>query len=136
MTGNGPVLTGSGVDSASYGFVMPIFNGGAATWADVSNDMQVNVLVNGTWTDIDSVSKFIYNVNWGHWSDAGFYGFWFKLGETTQVQLQSKANPNVTLEYTLQFNGLSKTTITSMTASQTEITAGVTGSCGFVYPMT
>ena len=44
--GDGPVLTASGVDSASYGFVMPVFNGGTATWADVSNDMQVNVKVN------------------------------------------------------------------------------------------
>ena len=32
---DGPVLTGSGVENASYGFVMPVFNGGAASFSDV-----------------------------------------------------------------------------------------------------
>jgi len=35
-TNDGPVLTGSGVSDASYGFVMPIFNGGSTTWDDAS----------------------------------------------------------------------------------------------------
>ncbi len=133
--GDGPVLTGSGVESASYGFVMPIFNGGAATWNDVVDDLKVNVMYNGAWTDIDTVSGFIYNYNWGHWTDAGFNGYWFEISETTQLQLQSKANPGVTLEYTLQFTKLSATTITSMTATQGPVlNAGVTGGCGFTYP--
>ena len=133
--GDGPVLTGSGVENASYGFVMPVFNGGAVTWEDVSGDMQVNVLNNGVWTDIDQVDGFIYNSNWGHWSDSGFYGFWFVLSETTQLQLQSKANPGVTLEYTMEFTKLSTAAITSMVATQgPELTAGVTGGCGFTYP--
>ncbi|MGV2788044.1 glycoside hydrolase family 16 protein, partial [Clostridium perfringens] len=50
---DGPVITKSGVGQASYGFVMPIFNGGAATWNDVAQDLGVKVKVNGSWVDID-----------------------------------------------------------------------------------
>jgi len=35
---DGPVISKSGVGQASYGFVMPIFNGGGATWEEVVND--------------------------------------------------------------------------------------------------
>ena len=38
-TNDGPVLTGSGVENASYGFVMPVFNGGAASFSDVAGDL-------------------------------------------------------------------------------------------------
>ena len=70
---DGPVISKSGVGQASYGFVMPIFNGGAATWADVASDLTVNVKVNGSWVNIDN-TDFAYNVNWGNWSDGGFNG--------------------------------------------------------------
>ncbi len=40
---DGPVISHSGVGQASYGFVMPVFNGGAATWQDVASDLKVNV---------------------------------------------------------------------------------------------
>ena len=63
---DGPVLSASGVGEASYGFVMPIFNGGSATWEDVSQDLSVRVKVNGSYKDIDSLSQFVYNQNWGH----------------------------------------------------------------------
>lgn len=132
---DGPILTNSGVDGASYGFVMPKFNGGSASWADVASDLQVNVKVNGTWVDIDNVSGFVYNSNWGNWSDSGFNGYWFNVNKTTYLQLQSKTNKEVTLEYTLQYTQLSSEAITSMTATQgPQLTAGVTGSCGFTYP--
>ncbi|MEF2966568.1 glycoside hydrolase family 16 protein [Paenibacillus sp. M1] len=132
---DGPVITKSGVGQASYGFVMPIFNGGSATWNDVVQDLGVKVKVNGNWVDIDSVGSFVYNQNWGHWSDSGFTGYWFVLSATTEIQLYSKAN-GIALEYTLVFQNINKTTITAMTPTQgPEITAGITGGAGFTYPV-
>ena len=132
---NGPIISKADAKQANYGFVMPIFNGGSATWEDVVGDLMVNVKVNGQWIDIDKVDKFVYDSNWGHWFDGGFVGYWFVLSETTEIQLASKANPNVTLNYTLEFTKLATTTITSMTATQgPELTAGVTGGSGFTYP--
>jgi beta-glucanase (GH16 family) len=131
---DGPVITKSGVGQASYGFVMPIFNGGAATWEEVVSDLTVNVKVNGSWVNIDSTS-FAYNVNWGNWSDSGFNGYWFTVSETTYLQLVSKTS-GVTLDYTLVFTDIPKTTITSMAPTQgPNITAGVTGGAGFTYPI-
>lgn len=131
---DGPVISKSGVGQASFGFVMPIFNGGAATWADVASDLTVNVKVNGSWINIDN-TNFAYNVNWGNWSDGGFNGYWFVVSETTYLQLASKST-GVTLDYTLVFTDLPKTTITSMTATQgPNITASVTGGAGFTYPI-
>ncbi|GAB6930937.1 hypothetical protein JCM10914A_49200 [Paenibacillus sp. JCM 10914] len=131
---DGPVISKSGVGQASYGFVMPIFNGGSATWNDVAQDVGVRVKVGSNWVDIDSVSSFIYNQNWGHWSDGGFTGYWFTLSATTEIQLYSKAN-GVTLNYTLVFQNINKTTITSMTPTQgPQLTASFTGGAGFTYP--
>lgn len=131
---DGPVITGSGVGQASFGFVMPIFNGGNATWSDIANDLTVNVKVNNNWVHIDN-SNFAYNVNWGNWSDSGFNGYWFIISETTYIQLASKTT-GVTLDYTLEFTNIQTTTITSMTPTQgPELTAGVTGSIGFTYPI-
>ncbi len=133
-TNDGPVLKGSGVDDASYGFVMPKFNGGESSWEDVSADLSVRVKVNDTYTDIDSVSSFVYNQNWGHWHDGGVSGYWFKVSETTYLQLYSKST-GASLDYTLDFTKLNKTTITSMTATDGPVlTAGPTGSIGFTYP--
>lgn len=132
---DGPVITRSGVGQASFGFVMPIFNGGSAAWEDVADDLGVKVRVGNSWVDIDSVDGFVYNQNWGHWQDGGFYGYWFVLSQTTEIQLYSKAN-NVTLDYTLEFIPVSTTTITSMTPTQgPEITADYTGGAGFTYPI-
>ncbi|GIP26466.1 hypothetical protein J23TS9_15960 [Paenibacillus sp. J23TS9] len=131
---DGPVITKSGVGQASYGFVMPVFNGGSATWNDVVQDLGVNVKVNGNWVDIDSVGSFVYNQNWGHWNDGGFTGYWFTLSATTEIQLYSKAN-GVKLEYQLVFQNINKTTITAMTPTQgPQITASLTGGAGFTYP--
>lgn len=133
-TNDGPIITKTGSNQESFGFVMPIFNGGAATFAEVASDLAIKVLVNGSWIDIDS-SSFVYNVNWGHWNDGGFTGYWFMISETTQIRLESKAN-GVTLDYTLQFNNVPKTTITSLAYTQgPNITAGITGGSGFTYPI-
>ncbi|MGO4347620.1 family 16 glycosylhydrolase [Paenibacillus sp. MCAF9] len=131
---DGPVISKSGVGQASYGFVMPIFNGGSATWNDVSDDVGVKVKVGGNWVNIDSASGYVYNQNWGHWNDSGTYGYWFTLSATTEIQLYSKAN-GTTLNYTLVFQNINKTTITAMTPTQgPQITAGFTGGAGFTYP--
>lgn len=132
---DGPVLSKSAVGAVSYGFVMPVFNNGAASWADVSSDLQVNVKVGDKWINIDDVSSFVYNSNWGNWSDGGFNGYWFKVSKTTQIQLASKSNSNVNLNYTLEYTKLSENVITSMNVTQgPNITAGVTGGAGFTYP--
>ncbi|GLX69802.1 family 16 glycosylhydrolase [Paenibacillus glycanilyticus] len=131
---DGPVISKSGVGSASYGFVMPVFNGGAATWNDVADDIGVKVKTGGNWVDIDSAGGYVYNQNWGHWSDSGIYGYWFMVSQTTEIQLYSKTS-GVTLNYTLQFQNINKQTITSMTPQQgTQITAGYTGGAGINYP--
>lgn len=131
---DGPVLSKSGVGEQSYGFVMPIFNGGAASWTDVVNDLTVYVRVNGTWMNIDN-TNFVYNANWGNWNDSGFNGYWFIVSETTYIRLASKAN-GITLDYILEFTDIPTTTIHSMTPTQgPELTAGPTGSLGFTYPM-
>lgn len=132
---DGPVLSESGVGEASFGFVAPVFNEGANTWEEVVNDLQINVKVNDVWTDIDTLSGYVYNSNWGNWTDSGFNGYWFVISETTEIQLASRANPSVTLTYTFQFTNLGITQITSMTATQgPQITAGITGGSGFTYP--
>ncbi|MBD2846361.1 glycoside hydrolase family 16 protein [Paenibacillus sp. IB182496] len=133
---DGPVIAKSGVGEASYGFVMPVFNGGSATWEDVSDDVGVKVKVGGSWIDIDSAGGFVYNQNWGHWSDSGAHGYWFTLSATTELQLYSKTNAGVTLDYTLVFTNVNTTTITAMTATQgPQLTAGYTGGAGFTYPV-
>jgi len=133
---DGPVISKSGVGQASYGFVMPIFNGGSATWNDVSDDVGVKVKAGGNWVDIDSAGGYTYNQNWGHWSDGGMNGYWFTLSATTEIQLYSKANSGVKLEYTLVFQNINTATITSMTPTQgPQLTAGFTGGAGFTYPI-
>lgn len=133
---DGPILSQSGVNEASYGFVMPMFNNGTSSWADVSGDLQVNVKVDDNWVNIDNVSSFVYNSNWGNWSDGGFNGYWFKVSKTTQIRLASKTNSNVFLDYTLEFTKLAENNITTMKATQgPNITAGVTGGAGFTYPV-
>lgn len=133
---DGPVITKSGVDKASYGFVMPVFNGGTANWNDVSGDVGVKVKVGGNWVDIDSAGGYVYNQNWGHWSDGGVNGYWFTLSATTEIQLHSKANSGVTLDYKLVFQKVNTATITSMTPTQGPVlTADYTGGAGFTYPV-
>lgn len=132
---DGPVLSATGVGQASYGFVMPIFNGGELSWEEVANDIVLNVKVDDKWVDIGEIDSFSYNYNWGIWSDGGVNGYWFNISETTTIQLVSKSNPSVTLDYTLEFTNLEKQLIASMSATQgPEITAGVTGGAGFTYP--
>ncbi len=134
-TNDGPILTASSTGAASYGFVMPVFNGGDLSYEDAASDLAVNVKVNGQWVDIGNVSDFVYSSNWGIWHDGGFSGYWFNVADTTNLQLVSKTNPNVSLEYTLQYNQLAKMEITSMNANGGNVlTANYVGGSGFTYP--
>lgn len=132
---DGPTFTVSGMSEGSFGFRMPVFNGGANVWGDVAADLGVNVKVNGTWQDIDSVEGYVYNSNWGHWSDSGFNGFWFKVTESTYLQLYSKANPSVTLEYNLILNTTDIMAVTALSATAgTTVSANRTGSGFIAFP--
>lgn len=132
---DGPVLTASGMTEASYGFQMPIFNGGENTWGQVASDLGVNVKVNGSWVDIDSVNEFVYNSNWGHWSDSGFNGYWFKLTESTDVQLYSKSNPTITLDYNLILNKPNMSNVSALEAADGDtISANRTGTGFIAFP--
>ncbi len=131
----GPTFTASGLSEASFGFRMPKFNGGDASWGDVASDLGVNVKVDGTWKDIDSLTKYVYNSNWGHWSDGGASGFWFKVKESTYIQLYSKSNPGVTLEYNMILNSTDASSVTALTpVAETTISANRTGSGFIAFP--
>ncbi len=129
---DGPTFTASTLAEASFGFRMPTFNGDTATFGDVSGDLGVNVKVDGVWTDIDSVKSFVYNNNWGHWNDSGFSGYWFKLSETTYVQLYSKSNPSVTLEYNMIVNKTDMSAVTGLAPTAGTTINGSRSGTGFV----
>ncbi|MBQ6886781.1 MAG: family 16 glycosylhydrolase [Lachnospiraceae bacterium] len=132
---DGPTFTVSGLSEGSFGFRMPVFNGGSSVWGDVAADLGVNVKVNGAWVDIDSIDKYVYNSNWGHWSDSGFNGFWFTVTESTYLQLYSKSNPSVTLEYNLILNTADTSAVTALSAAAgTTISANRTGSGFIAFP--
>lgn len=131
----GPTFTASGLSEASFGFRMPKFNGGNATWNDVATDLGVNVKVDGEWTDIDSVDRYVYNSNWGHWSDGGANGYWFKVTESTYLQLYAKSNPNITLEYNLILNKADLSAVTGLIpVAESTISANRTGSGFIAFP--
>ncbi len=137
---NGPTQTKSGVTEASFGIVMPKFNGKPSqelSLEDVEDDLQLYVKqANGTggeWKLISAVDYFIFNDTWGWehqiWSaTADGWIAWFKLKETTQIKFQSKSSPSVSIEYTFTFNKLNTYKLTSISSgSEANITADATG---------
>ena len=131
----GPTFTASAMSEASFGFRMPKFNGGADTWGDVAADLGVNVKVDGVWKDIDTVSKYVYNSNWGHWSEGGSSGYWFKVTESTYLQLYSKSNPSVTLDYNLILNTTDTSAVTALApVGETTISGSRNGSGFIAFP--
>ena len=135
---NGATQSKKGVGEVSFGVVLPKFNGKPSselTIDDVSGDLDVFVKqekgTNGEWKDIDTVSSFVWNTNWAwekqEWSP-GVYGWvlWMKVTETTQIRFHGKTN-DVNLEYTFQLEKLSKLSLTSITTTETNITADATG---------
>lgn len=136
---NGPTITRDGTKEASFGFVMPKFNGKTSqelSLEDVEGDLQLYVKqasgTNGEWKNINDVDYFVFNDTWGWehqiWSPtADGWICWMKLTETTQLRFQSKSNSSVTLEYTMQFNKLATYELTSISTSENNIKADATG---------
>lgn len=112
--GNGPDYSATTLDAVSFGFVMPVFNGGSASFSDVSGDLGIDVLVDGEWMDIDAYDGLIYNSSWGHWYDAGFTGLWFRISETQHIRMYAKSNPSVHLDYNLTVNKANANQVTGL----------------------
>lgn len=135
---NGALQTKKGVGEVSFGVVLPKFNGKASSELsidDVRGDLEVFVKqengTNGQWKDIDTVKSFVWNTNWAwekqEWA-AGVFGWvlWMKVSETTQIRFHGKTN-DVTLDYTFQLEKLPKLSLTSISTTETNITADTTG---------
>ncbi|MBR1930005.1 MAG: Ig-like domain-containing protein [Lachnospiraceae bacterium] len=132
---DGPNFAANAMDAVSFGFRMPFFNNKANTWSEVNKDLSVKVKVDGEWIDIDSVDSFIYNRNWGHWSDGGANGYWFRVSETTYLQLYSKSDPSVTLDYTLTVNKTDAASVTELAPKEGDtINASRTGTGFIAFP--
>ncbi len=117
FSGNdGPVLTKSGVGTATFGFAAPKFNGKdykelnlSEVWEDLRFEEKKE---DGTWECIDQKynedSSYVWDQDWAwclgdNWDN---YVFWIKMDHSATVRLRSVSNPEVTLEYTLNFNDL------------------------------
>lgn len=131
---DGPVIKRESVDEASFGFVMPKFNGKTSdelSIADVEADVQVYVKqakgTNGEWKKIEEVSYFKWNDTWA-WEHQSWGGWvcWMKLTETTEFRFHAKAN-NIDLDYTMELNTLPKYELKSITTTETNIAADTTG---------
>ncbi|MFQ9516685.1 MAG: glycoside hydrolase family 16 protein [Eubacterium sp.] len=136
---NGPTQSKSGVTDASFGFVMPKFNGKKSqelALPEVEKDLQLYVKqdegTNGEWKKIDDVSYFLYNSTWGwehqQWTDdADGWVCWFKLNETTEIRFHGITN-NINLDYKFTFTKLPVLKLTSISSGpEANITADATG---------
>ena len=125
-------------ESGGTGFPFPTFNNGNATFAQVSADIShfVRFGTSGEWIPLDNntSSGFIYGTNWGHyWEGTG--GFWFHVNRTTYVRLQSRANPNVRIDYTINYNFANRDGFAlTVYEGGTTLTANAEGNIGFVFP--
>lgn len=136
---NGQTQSKSGVTNATFGFVMPKFNGKKSQDLDlpaVERDLQLYIKqaegTNGEWKKIDDVDYFIFNSTWGwehqQWSDdADGWICWFKLTETTEIRFHGITN-NVDLDYKFTFTKLPVLQLTSISAGpEANMTADATG---------
>lgn len=101
----GPVVSAD--ITGGSGFTFPVFNGDESVkFENVADDIRLFVRTdeNSEWVSIDNNadSGWIYDSNFGHFWD-GPGGFWFHVNQTTFVRLQSAANPDVHLDYTIVF---------------------------------
>ena len=127
---NGAVYEKSGVTDASFGFVMPKFNGKDSSelaLPAVESDLELQVSVNGEWKNINDVEYFKFNSTWGwEYQDWGGWICWFKVQETTRLRFHGKTN-DVNLEYTLNFTKLESASLTSIAATVAQKDADATG---------
>jgi beta-glucanase (GH16 family) len=129
-------VTGDG----GTGFSFPTFNGGAASFEQVSGDLRIFVRYNTAdqWVGLDgnAGSGWTYDSNWGHyWNDGG--GFWFHVEQrTTYIKLQSATDPNVNLVYTITYDVAERVgnAITAKETGLTTKTAGDDGNLGVPFP--
>jgi beta-glucanase (GH16 family) len=109
MSRNGPETIST--ENGQTGIPAPTFNGGAATFAQVteSDDFRVQVRANGAtgdWVTLNhnASSGFVWDQTWGYYPNDGG-GVWIHITRTTHVRLTSAANPGVYLDYVLNFTG-------------------------------
>lgn len=132
---NGPVVKRESVNEASFGFVLPKFNGKTSQELcldDVVGDLQVYVKqekgTGGEWKKIEEVSSFQWNETWGWEHQLSWDGWvcWMKLSETTEVRFHGKTN-NIDLDYTMELTKLPKCELKSISTTEMNITADTTG---------
>lgn len=132
---NGPVVKRESVNEASFGFVLPKFNGKTSQELcldDVVGDLQVYIKqakgTNGEWKKIEEVSTFKWNETWGweHQLDWDGWICWMKLAETTEVRFHGITN-NIDLDYTMDYTQLPKYELKSISTTETNIIADSTG---------
>lgn len=135
---NGQTQSKNGVDGASFGVVMPLFNGKSSSEVsveDVRADLELYVKqakgTNGEWKLIESVPYFVFNDTWAwekqKWSEtASGWILWCKVKETTEFKFHGKAN-NVDITYTFNYTELEKQKLTSISTTETSIKASATG---------
>ncbi|MCR4650519.1 MAG: family 16 glycosylhydrolase [Lachnospiraceae bacterium] len=112
----GPDFSASGMGSASFGFRMPRFNNGQNTWEEVVSDLELLVLMDEEWVNIDDGRETYFNWDstFGVWHDSGAEGYWFVCNQTTHLRFRSKSHPDVTLDFNLMFNNVAANDITSL----------------------
>ena len=127
---NGATYEKSGTTDASFGFVMPKFNGKNSSelaLPEVESDLELQVNVDGEWKNINEVEYFKFNSTWGwEYQDWGGWICWFNVQETTKLRFHGKTN-DVNLEYTLNFTKLETKQLSSISATVTEKEADATG---------
>lgn len=136
---NGATRSDKGVgEEVSYAVVLPKFNGQESSDLNidqVKGDLDVlvkqEVGTGGQWKDIDSVDSFVWNKTFAwekqEWAPNVFgWILWMKITETTEIKFHGKTN-NVDLTYTFTYEKLPKQKLTSISTTESGITADATG---------
>jgi beta-glucanase (GH16 family) len=117
----------------------PIFNGGTMNFSQAGDDLRVFVRfgTSDPWVVLNhsAESGWHWERDWGYWwNDNG--GIWFNsIERTTYVRLQSNANQNVRLDYTITFSGPTRNGFAlTVFDGTTTLTANNDCNIGFVFP--
>lgn len=121
-------------------FDMPSFNNGEATYKEVSDDLDFLVVnSDGSTTPLSetTASGWIYDSNWGIYTNDGGAGVWFNpVTETTTIRVIAKSDSSIYVDYTLEVTEPVRDNY-KLTAKDgsTTFTAGDDGSIGMVFPL-
>ncbi len=132
--------TSSVFPAGNTSFTMPTFNGGDATYKEVSDDLDY-YLVNsdGSTTPLSNTtdSGWIYDSNWGIYTYGDGAGVWFNpVTETTTIRVIAKSDSSIYVDYTLEVVEPSRDNYTlTPKDGTTTFTAGDDGSIGMVFPL-